>query len=67
MDPCTDNRLLKVDFICKFDGSKMYSPKIRRKSSFEDIKKRCDRPMLDVTQVCENFKSVDPGDFFELC
>lgn len=52
-----DSRVLYVDFICDIDGSKMYAPnKIRRKTAFEEIKKRCDKPMVDATQECKNYK-----------
>ena len=30
--------------------------KIRRKTAFEEIKKRCDKPMVDATQECKNYK-----------
>lgn len=56
---CTgcDGRIRYTDFICDIDGSKMYAPnKIRRKTAFEDIKNRCDRPMVDATQECKNYK-----------
>ena len=44
-------------FICDVDGSKMYAlNKIRRKSSLGEIKSRCDRPMVDATRKCENYK-----------
>lgn len=52
-----DSRIRFVDFICDIDGSKMYAPnKIRRKASMEDIKNRCDKPMTDATQHCDNYK-----------
>lgn len=52
-----DSRIRYVDFICGIDGSKMYAPnKIRRKSSFGKIKKRCDKPMVDATQECKHYK-----------
>nr|DAP23648.1 MAG TPA: zinc finger domain protein [Bacteriophage sp.] len=56
---CTgcDSRIRYTDFICAIDGSKMYAPnKIRRKTAFEEIKKRCDKPMVDSTQECKNYK-----------
>lgn len=56
---CTgcDGQIQYTDFICAIDGSKMYAPnKIRRKSSFEQIKSRCDKPMVDATQECKNYK-----------
>ena len=35
----------------------MYAPnKIRRKTAFEEIKERCDKPMVDATQECKNYK-----------
>lgn len=58
-EDCTgcDGRIRYTDFICDIDGSKMYAPnKIRRKTAFEDIKKRCDKPMVDATQECKNYK-----------
>lgn len=52
-----DSRIRYTDFICAIDGSKMYAPnKIRRKTAFEEIKKRCDKPMVDSTQECKNYK-----------
>lgn len=54
-DGC-DSRIKYTDFICDIDGSKMYAPnKIRRKTAFEEIKKRCDKPMVDATQECKNY------------
>lgn len=56
---CTgcDGRIRYTDFICDIDGSKMYAPnKIRRKTTLEDIKNRCDKPMADATQECKNYK-----------
>lgn len=55
---CTgcDGRMRYTDFICDIDGSKMYAPnKIKRKTAFEEIKNRCDKPMVDVTQKCKNY------------
>lgn len=35
---------------------KMYAPnKIRLKTSFKEIKNRCDKPMVDATQKCKNY------------
>ncbi len=52
-----DSRIRIVDFICDIDGSKMYAPnKIKRKTAFEEIKKRCDKPMVDATQKCEHYE-----------
>lgn len=59
---CTgcDGRIKYTDFICDIDGSKMYAPnKIRRKTAFEEIKNRCDKPMVDATQQCENYEYND--------
>lgn len=54
-----NGRIKYTDFICKIDGSKMYAPnKISRKLSFKYIKDRCDKPMVDRTQECENFKPI---------
>lgn len=62
-DKICDAKILYVDFICDIDGSKMYAPnKIRRKSSFEDIKKRCDKPMVDATQECKHYKNQFDND-----
>lgn len=64
-DDCTppltscNGRIKYTDFICGIDGSKMYAPnKISRKLAFKYIKDRCDRPMVDRTQECENFKPI---------
>ena len=52
-----DAKILYVDFICAIDGSKMYAPnKIRHKTCFKEIKERCDKPMVDATQECKNYK-----------
>lgn len=54
---CTDDRQRIVDFVCKIDNAKMYAPnKIIRKSYFKDILARCDRPMVDGTMECKNYK-----------
>ena len=54
-DDC-ESRIKYTDFICDIDGSKMYAPnKIKRKTAFEEIKNRCDKPMVDATQQCENY------------
>lgn len=56
---CCNGRIKYTDFICGIDGSKMYAPnKISRKLAFKYIKDRCDRPMVDRTQECENFKPI---------
>ena len=52
-----DAKILYVDFICDIDGSKMYAlNKIRHKTCFKEIKERCDKPMVDATQECKNYK-----------
>lgn len=52
-----NGRIKYTDFICEIDGSKMYAPyKVSRKLSFKYIKDRCDKPMVDKTQECKNFK-----------
>lgn len=52
-----NSRIKYTDFICEIDGSKMYAPnRIIRKLSFKYIKDRCDKPMVDKTQECKNFK-----------
>lgn len=52
-----DSRIKYTDFICDIDGSKMYSKnRIRRKQAFENIKNRCDRPMVDETMECKNYE-----------
>ncbi len=52
-----DSRIKYTDFICVIDGSKMYAPnKIRLKTSLEEIKERCDKPMVDATMECKNYK-----------
>lgn len=59
---CTDceGRIKYTDFICDIDGSKMYARnKIMLKTSFEEIKNRCDKPMVDATQKCENYEYND--------
>ena len=57
LSPGCDDRIKYTDFICEIDGSKMYAPnKVSRKSSFKYIKDRCDKPMVDETQECKNFK-----------
>ena len=58
-DDC-GRRIKYTDFICDIDGSKMYAlNKIRLKTSFEEIKNRCDKPMVDATQQCENYEYND--------
>lgn len=55
-----DVRIKYTDFICEIDGSKMYAPnRIIRKLSFKSIKDRCDKPMVDKTQECKNFKPIE--------
>lgn len=55
-----DGRIKYTDFICEIDGSKMYAPnKIIRKLSFKSIKDRCDKPMVDKTQECKNFRPIE--------
>lgn len=52
-----DAKILYVDFICDIDGCKMYAlNKIRHKTCFKEIKERCDKPMVDATQECKNYK-----------
>lgn len=57
IDDSCDSHIKYTDFICDIDGSKMYAlNKIRFKTSFEEIKNRCDKPMVDATQECKNYK-----------
>lgn len=51
-----DGRIVITNFICDIDNKKMYSPKIRLRAFAKDVIARCDRPMVDVTQECKNYK-----------
>lgn len=53
-----DGRQKYIDFICDIDGCKMYSNKVNRLSTEKanDIKKRCERPMIDATKECANYE-----------
>ena len=49
----------ELEFICDIDNKKMYSPKIRLRAYARDVIARCDRPMVDATQECKNYKCED--------
>lgn len=56
---CGDDRIRIVDFICDIDGAKMYSPKKVLRMNKETKNKilcRCDRPMKNIVEGCENYE-----------
>lgn len=56
-----DSRQKYIEFICKADGKKMYSPKIGRmkRSVSKDIISSCDKPMADEMTGCPMYENED--------